>query len=118
VAPAPVALPVAPALGEPVGAGPPAVVPPEGLAPAPVLPPAVQPPAASTRTAAARVVADDSRTRLVLGLEALLLLAFFGLLGQGPLAVLARLTGQPVQVRAERGVGRFARERTGAPPRL
>lgn len=105
-----------PPLGRPVALGPPLAVP---AAPAPAAAPApvAQPPAPATR-AAARVVADDGRTRLVLALEALLVLVFFGLLGQGPLGVLARLTGQPVEVRTVRGVGRFARERTGAPPRL
>jgi hypothetical protein len=92
----------------------PAAVPAPSSQPAPVVAAVTTP----TGTAARRVVPDSSRDRLVVGLEALLVLAFFGLLGQGPFAALARLTGQPVEERTERGVGRFVSARTGAPPRL
>jgi hypothetical protein len=96
------------------------------VAPAPAVVPAQPQPApavaaattSTTTTGGHRVVPDPSRDRLVVGLEALLVLAFFGLLGQGPFAALARLTGQPVEERTARGVGRFVKPRTGAPPRL
>jgi hypothetical protein len=65
-----------------------------------------------------RLVGDDRRTRLVVGLEALLVAIFFGLLGHGPLSALARLTGQPAAVEGERGVGRFRAVRAGTAPRL
>ena len=62
----------------------------------------------------------DTRTRYLVGLEALLVLLTFGLLGWGPFRRLAPLTGQPPEPdegRA-RGVGRFARVRSGAVVRL
>jgi hypothetical protein len=64
------------------------------------------------------VVADDARTRGIVVLEALLVAVFFGLLGLGPLARLARLTGQTAAVTGERGVGRFRSVREGRAPRL
>lgn len=74
----------------------------------------------ATPVAAAREgVADDGRTRLVLAVEALLVLIFFGLLGVGPFGWLARLTGQPVLAADRpRGVGRFAAARVGKVPSL
>jgi hypothetical protein len=117
VAAPPVVVAPAPA---PVGAAPVAVAP-VAAVPEPPQPLVVSPPPAlvpSRTQAAGRVVADDGRTRLLLGLEALLVLAFFGLLGQGPLARLALLTGQAAQARTARGVGRYAKERVGRPPSL
>lgn len=126
----------APAVAPPVVPVPPAVPAtaplPAALAPVAPLPaigpsvsptspaPAPQVPAQPVQAAATsrRVVADDARTRVLVGLEALLVLAFFGLLGHGPLAALARLTGQPLTVAADRGVGRFRAARDGAVPRL
>jgi hypothetical protein len=126
---APVALPTAvllppavPGLGEVL---PPALSPapstiPVAL-PAPTLPaPTLPAPTVPVARRAAELVADDDRTRaFVLG-EALLVLAFFGLLGQGPLAVLARATGsvEPAGSTGVRGVGRFRSARTGRVPRL
>jgi hypothetical protein len=87
-----------------------------------VAPPVVVPQQAApvtTRVAVGkRLVPDDTRDRLAVLLEALLVLAFFGLLGQGPLAFLARLTGDEQQVASVRGVGRFASSRVGQAPRL
>lgn len=93
VGPAPPPVPVAPAVADDVGT--------------------------AATTVAARPTADDGRTRLVLLANALLLLAFFGLLGAGPFGRLAPLTGQPVLLPDRpRGVGRFAAARTGRPPAL
>ncbi|MCU1599337.1 MAG: hypothetical protein JWO22_46 [Frankiales bacterium] len=64
------------------------------------------------------VTADDSRTRLFVLLEAVLLTVFFGLLGLGPLAALARLTGSAEEVSTERGIGRFRTAREGTAARL
>ena len=112
----PVVLPPLPAVGlPPVQAAPspvPAVVAP--VAPQPVVAAA----AAAPSAAATRLVADDGRTRLLVGLEALLVLAFFGLLGQGPLARLAALSGARDVVTEERGLGRFRAARTGPVPHL
>lgn len=113
-APAPVtaplpqaALPVAPAA--PVA--PPVV--PTVVPPPPLIEPRAEPvTASSTRRV---LVPDDRRTRLVVGLEALLLTVFFGLLGTGPLA---RLRAVPDSPSAERGLGRFRAVREGAAPRL
>ncbi len=81
---------------------------------------AVQAPVRATAPAALtrRLVPDDTRSRVIVLLELLFAVAFFGLLGQGPLAVLARLTGQPVAGDPARGVGRFRGPRTGVAPRL
>jgi hypothetical protein len=95
----------------------PVVQPAPTTAAAPV-PPLVAAPAVSAQVGTKRVLADDRRTRLVVLLEALLLLGFFGLLGQGPLAAVGRLLGTGDPVAVERGVGRFRRERVGAAPRL
>ena len=75
-----------------------------------------QPVAASSRRTVTR--ADDSRTRLIVLLEALLLAVFFGLLGTGPLAALARVTGLREEATAERGIGRFRGPREGTVARL
>ncbi|MGB8651886.1 MAG: hypothetical protein WCD35_14630, partial [Mycobacteriales bacterium] len=75
-------------------------------------------PQAAAVASVRRLLADDRRTRLLVGLEAVLLVGWFGLLGQGPLARLARLTGQRPVARTERGVGRFAAVRVGPAPRL
>jgi hypothetical protein len=82
-------------------------------------PPSVAPtgPAAAP-LALRREVADDDRTRLFVLLELLLLVVFFGLLGQGPLAPLGRRAGAAAPVATERGVGRFRQHREGRPPRL
>lgn len=85
---------------------------------APVVPVVPVTPATGSTAAVRRVVTDDGRTRVVVLLEALLLLSFFGLLGQGPLAVLGRRLGSAAAVPAERGVGRFRRPREGPVPRL
>lgn len=86
---------------------------PTSPAPAPQLP--AQPVSAA---AGRRIVGDDGHARLVVAVEALLVAVFFGLLGHGPLALLARLTAQPVAVQAERGIGRFRSVREGTAPRL
>jgi hypothetical protein len=104
----PVAGPLPPVQPLPSAAATPVI----GVPPAPAAP--VTNPAAISR----RVVPDDTRTLIIVLVEALLVIAYFGLLGQGPLAVLARLTGQPVEVDGERGVGRFRAVRTGHAPRL
>ena len=63
--------------------------------------------------------AADQRTRYLVALEALLVVATFGLLGWGPLSRLAALTGHvPAEASSERGVGRFVRERAGEVVRL
>lgn len=103
----------------------PVTAPAAGLAVAPVLTEAVPaasalPPASVTASRPLVPAAfDDDRTRVLVVLEALLVLAFFGLLGWGPFARLHALTGEPAPVAAtSRGIGRFTRERTGAAPRL
>jgi hypothetical protein len=107
-APATVLLPVRP-LTAPVAA-PPAV-----QAPAAQV---AEPPLQAVVAPVRHLVADDRRTRVVVALEAVLLLFTFGLLGQGPMAAAARLLGpQPVDD-GERGVGRFRRPREGSAPRL
>lgn len=108
---APVGIAVAPQLQALPAPAAPTVIGP-GVAPVPAAPVANQ--AAATR----RLVADDARSRIVVLLELLLVTAFFGLLGQGPLALLSRLTGQPAEVDEARGVGRFRTGRTGRAPRL
>jgi hypothetical protein len=108
VAPAPAMPPV-----PPLAPAAPQVAP-TSAGPAPQLP--AQPVAAAA--VGRRIVGDDRRTRVVVGLEALLVAVFFGLLGHGPLGALARLTGQSVTVEAERGVGRFRAAREGTAPRL
>lgn len=129
----PPALP--PALPPLLAAAPPAfgtgVVPFAPQARAPLPPPQVvpaPPPVAAVRTgaaagpaltAAARLTDDDAMTRWVLAAEALLVLAFFGLLGAGPFGRLAALTGEPVpSPDRPRGVGRFASPRSGRAPSL
>ena len=92
-------------------------------APAPVVPVVAAAPAAAVPVLAAalptqRVVADDTRTRLVVLAEGVLLLLTFGLLGQGPLAAAARLVGPVAVDTGERGVGRFRVVREGPAPRL
>lgn len=139
----PPAVPAAPAPAAPAAAFPavapppafnPAVAPFVPQAPAVALPPPqvgpAPPPVAVVRTvvdaapsttpsAAARPATDDSRTRWILAANALLVLAFFGLLGVGPFGRLAGLTGQPVpSPDRPRGIGRFASVRTGLAPSL
>jgi len=87
---------------------------PTSAAPLPQVPAQPVAAAAFRRT----VVGDDARTRLVVGLEALLVVLFFGLLGHGPLRYLARATGSPPVVEAERGIGRFRSARDGRAPAL
>jgi hypothetical protein len=74
--------------------------------------------AAAPAALSRRLIPDDTRSRVIVLLELLFAVAFFGLLGQGPLAVLARLTGQPLGGDEQRGVGRFRTSRTGVAPRL
>ena len=88
---------------------------PQVVLPAPVAAPA---PLAPVAQVVGRLVADDTRSRLLVLAEALLVITFFGLLGQGPLALLARAAGQLVQDDGQRGVGRFRTSRTGQAPRL
>lgn len=100
------------------------------LAPVPPSTPVFAPSAAPAPQAAAepvahpvdavtrRLVADDARTRWMLGVEGLLVLMYFGLLGAGPLARLQRLTGDAAEVTTERGIGRFRAVREGTAPRL
>jgi hypothetical protein len=64
------------------------------------------------------VLADHGRTRAVVLAELLLLLLTFGLIGQGPLAVAARLLGPTAAPDGARGVGRFRAFRAGSVPRL
>jgi hypothetical protein len=78
--------------------------------PAPVTAPAPQAVAASLPVASVRrIVADDARTRLLVGLEALLVLGFFWLL--------LRALREPAAADG-RGIGRFRAERVGRAPRL
>ncbi len=65
-----------------------------------------------------RLVGDDARTRVLVGLEAVLVLVLFGLAGWGPLRALARWTGAQLEIDPERGVGRFRAVRAGPPPTL
>lgn len=90
-----------------------------GSATAPA-PAAAAPVSASPQDLTSARVAADQRTRYLVALEALLVLATFGLIGWGPLRGLAALTGQPplAEVQASRGVGRFVSERTGEVIRL
>jgi len=122
VPPPPPAGPVLPALtpAPAVAIEPPsaALVPPAPQTAPSVALPSPQPAAAPVAAAVRRVVADDARTRGIVVLEALLVAVFFGLLGLGPLARLARLTGQTAAVTGERGVGRFRAVRVGRAPRL
>jgi hypothetical protein len=83
-------------------------------APAPVAAVALPAPLAATR----RLVPDDGRSRLIVLLEIALVVGFFGLMGQGPLALLARLTGEQALVEEARGIGRFRTARAGQAPRL
>lgn len=135
-APPPAPAPAPPPAPAPLlAAAPPAfgtgVVPFAPQAPAPMPPPQVgpaPPPVAVVRTdvaaapavtAAAQPTDDDTRTRWVLAAEALLVLAFFGLLGAGPFGRLAALTGEPVpSPDRPRGIGRFASPRSGRAPSL
>jgi hypothetical protein len=98
---------------------------PVGLPPRAPVPPTVATPAPTTAqpvVAAAlpsrRLQADDSRTRAVVLAELVLLLVTFGLLGQGPLAPVARLLGPVAAQDAARGIGRFRAVRVGSAPRL
>ena len=114
----PAVAPVVPAVAAappPVAAYVPAVpeVAPTSAAPAPELP--ARPVAAAVGK---RIVGDDGHARLVVVLEALLVGAFFGLLGYGPLGLLGRLSGTAATVQAERGIGRFRAARQGTAPRL
>lgn len=116
---APEALPpvlprVDPPVLQPVATAPLAAVPLPQAAPGPVaLAPAT--PVAGRHTGVTRLVSDDSRSRFVVLAEALLVLVFFGLLGQGPMALLAR---EQTEVEVARGVGRFHAVRAGRAPRL
>jgi hypothetical protein len=83
-------------------------------APAPVAAAPVAAAAALTR----RLVPDDGRSRLIVLLEIALVVGFFGLMGQGPLASLSRLTGDQTAVDEARGIGRFRTVRSGQTPRL
>jgi hypothetical protein len=94
-------------------AAPAAPAPSVAAAPAPV---AVAPVAAAALTR--RLVPDDGRSRLIVVLEIALVVGFFGLMGQGPLAQLARLTGAQGPVDETRGIGRFRTVRSGRTPRL
>ena len=99
--PAPVSAPVTPAFLRPVA-------PPVLLQPAPVAAPQpVDVAPAALRPRVLTLVADDRRTRWFVGLEAALALAYFGLLAR------TRAAASSI-----RGVGRFASDRAGAPPRL
>jgi hypothetical protein len=98
---------------------PPAVA---GAAPSQAAAPAVAPAAA---TAAGddeddKRIAADQRTRYLVAMEALLVLATFGLLGWGPLSRLGAAlgTGAPTEPSTRRGVGRFVSERSGEVVRL
>jgi hypothetical protein len=106
---APVAPPILPVPDVPSAPS----VAPTSAAPAPQQ--AAQPVAAAARR---KVVGDDGRARLVVGLEAVLVAVFFGLLGHGPLGVLGRLSGNADPAQAERGIGRFRGPRVGTAPRL
>jgi hypothetical protein len=90
--------------------------------PAPALAPQALPvavaPAVAAASTARSLVPDDGRTRWFVLLELALVAAFFGLLGQGPLARLGGLTGQRAAAETARGVGRFRIDRTGSAPRL
>lgn len=120
-APAPEPVAAAPLVG---GFAPPlAVASDQPVAPAVVSPgvvpqPVAAAPATTTARVTRRIVPDDNRGRLAVAVEALLVLVFFGLLGQGPLAVLARLTGAGEAAAVQRGVGRFTAARVGLAPRL
>ncbi len=85
----------------------------------PVVAPAGVPVASAAETALAQLRAD-TRTRYLVGLEALLVLLTFGLLGWGPFRRLAAMTGQPPELEEDRarGVGRFAQARAGTVVRL
>jgi hypothetical protein len=99
-------------------------VPPPAVAGAPQesgsAPQVAAPSATSPATDLAARTRDDQRTRYLVALEALLVLATFGLLGWGPLSRLRGLTGLgPVEEAASgRGVGRFVSERSGRVVRL
>lgn len=92
------------------------VAPAPSVAQAPV--PAVAVPVAAPLAAARRLVPDDGRSRLIALLEIALVVGFFGLLGQGPLALLARFTGEQAPFEQDRGIGRFQAARSGQAPRL
>ena len=99
------------ALAPPPPAAAPRAAPP--AAPAPAVTPVVR----RDRSAAV----DDTRTRIVVLVEALLVGIFFGLLGYGPFAWLSRVTGlttRPRGAAAVQGIGRFAAVRSGRAPRL
>jgi hypothetical protein len=111
--------PVLPRVDEPAPVVP-ATAPLPGLVPGAVPLPAPQVPTASVAPSpqavalpvsrpAALLRADDSRTRVLVGLQALLVLVFFGLLGS------TRFT---TPTPAERGIGRFRAERSGSAPRI
>lgn len=121
-APGPVPAPVAP---PPVVTAPlvpvaPLALPPPAPAPATQATPApvVAQPVAAAAVPTRAVLADDSRTRLVVVVELVLLLLTFGLLGQGPLSPAARLLGPAAAVTGERGIGRYRSVRSGVAPRL
>lgn len=102
---------------------------PAALAPPPVAagpadvasPAAAAPQVAPVVRRAVAAAADDTRTRVLVLVEALLVGIFFGLLGYGPFAQLSRVTGlttRPRGAAAVQGIGRFAAVRSGRAPRL
>ena len=112
--------PALPEIGAPQA---PAVAAPGGGTPVLAPPVAGQPGASAQRPAARPVAANDVDTRYLAAAEAVLVVVTFGLLGWGPLARLAALTGnapdKPAQnAPAVRGVGRFVGPRDGAAVRL
>jgi hypothetical protein len=117
--PAPAAAPSGPAPASFLAPVQSAVAPGTAAAVVPAPAPAVaRPPVLAVATPVRHLVADDRRTRVIVALEAVLLLLTFGLLGHGPMAAAARLLGpQPVSD-GDRGVGRFRRPREGPAPRL
>ena len=114
----PASAPLAAPFEAPLAAAPQAPVAPSVVLPGVVPAPVAAAPVTTRVSLGRRVVSDDDRQRLAVAAEALLVLMFFGLLGQGPLAVLARFTGAKDVVSADRGIGRFATARVGHAPRL
>lgn len=121
---APLGVPLAPPPTSSAFAPPPLAAPPLSPAAGPVVvpPPKAAAPAAAplARPTVASPV-DDSRARILVLVEALLVGVFFGLLGYGPFARLSRVTGlrtRPRGVAAVQGIGRFATVRSGPAPRL
>lgn len=83
------------------------------------VPPAAAPQAVRPVSSVVPGLSDD-RTRYFAVAEALLVLITFGLLGWGPFARLAELTGTaaPQTEARARGVGRFTADRSGRPAKL